>query len=99
MMVLSTIISLAPLLGILGTVVGIIDSFEAISKLGTNSPQAVSGGISKALITTAAGLSLSIITLVPYNYFQSRVRIFAAEAERVTTRLFSLELKDQANAV
>lgn len=98
MMVLNTIISLAPLLGILGTVVGIIDSFDAISQLGTNSPQAVSGGISKALVTTAAGLSLSIITLVPYNYFNTRVRLFVAEAERVATQLLPMELKNQSNA-
>jgi biopolymer transport protein ExbB len=71
--ILDTIITLAPLLGILGTVTGIINSFEALGAAGVENPQAVSAGIAQALITTAAGLIIAIPTLICYNYFQSRV--------------------------
>ncbi|MDA1043802.1 MAG: MotA/TolQ/ExbB proton channel family protein [Verrucomicrobia bacterium] len=65
--VLDTIITLAPLLGILGTVVGIIASFDLLGQAGIEDPKAVTGGIAQALITTAAGLSAAIVTLLPYN--------------------------------
>jgi biopolymer transport protein ExbB len=71
--ILDTIITLSPLLGILGTVTGIINSFEALGAAGVENPQAVSAGIAQALITTAAGLIIAIPTLICYNYFQSRV--------------------------
>jgi len=71
--VLDTIITVAPLLGILGTVVGIIESFEILGSSGINTPKAVTGGIAQALITTASGLTIAIITVFPYNYFNSRI--------------------------
>ncbi len=64
---LDTIITLAPLLGILGTVVGIIASFDLLGQAGIEDPKAVTGGIAQALVTTAAGLSVAIVTLLPYN--------------------------------
>jgi biopolymer transport protein ExbB len=65
---ISTIITVAPMLGILGTVLGIILSFQLLSDPGTSSdPRSVSQGISEALITTAAGLVIAILTLFPYN--------------------------------
>lgn len=78
--VLDTIVTLAPLLGILGTVLGIIESFDVLAVGGIGEPKAVTGGIAKALITTAAGLSVAIVTLIPYNWLVSAV-------ERATTRL------------
>jgi biopolymer transport protein ExbB len=66
-------ITVAPLLGILGTVVGIIESFEILGSSGINTPKAVTGGIAQALITTASGLAIAIITVFPYNYFNSRI--------------------------
>lgn len=73
MAALDTIITLAPLLGIAGTVVGIIISFNILGGSITENPKAITGGIAQALITTAAGLIIAIVTLVPYNYFLTRI--------------------------
>lgn len=71
--ILDTIITLAPLLGLLGTVVGMIGSFDIMSESGMGQPHAVTGGVAEALIATATGLLIAILTLIPYNYFSSRV--------------------------
>ncbi len=83
--VLDTMITIAPLLGILGTVMGIINSFDMLGTSGIENPQAVTGGIAQALITTAAGLSISIITVFPYNYFNSRIKRAAGIMEKYAT--------------
>ena len=70
---LDTIITLAPLLGLLGTVVGMIGSFDIMSEAGMGQPHAITGGVAEALIATATGLLIAILTLIPYNYFNSRV--------------------------
>ncbi|MBN1797422.1 MAG: MotA/TolQ/ExbB proton channel family protein [Spirochaetales bacterium] len=67
--VMETIIAVAPLLGILGTVIGIIDSFNILGLKGIAEPQGVVNGIAEALLTTAFGLLIAIVTLVPYNFF------------------------------
>jgi biopolymer transport protein ExbB len=84
--VLDTIITLAPLLGILGTVLGIISSFELLGDSGIEDPKAVTGGIAQALITTAAGLSIALVTLVPFNYFVAKVNKAAKEINKVAAR-------------
>lgn len=68
-----TIVTLAPLLGILGTVLGIITSFEVMSGGGIDNPTAVTGGIAQALLTTAVGLVVAMLSLIPYNYFSARL--------------------------
>ncbi|MCF6248118.1 MAG: MotA/TolQ/ExbB proton channel family protein [Desulfobacula sp.] len=83
--VLDTMITVAPLMGILGTVMGIISSFDMLGTSGIANPQAVTGGIAQALITTAVGLSISIITVFPYNYFNSRVKRAAGIMEKYAT--------------
>ena len=83
--VLDTIITLAPLLGILGTVAGIIESFELLGEAGIQDPQAVTGGIAQALVTTATGLSVAIVTLLPYNAFTRRVEKVTKYLEKLTT--------------
>ena len=85
--VLDTMITAAPLLGILGTVIGIIHSFDMLGRAGIQDPQAVTSGIAQALITTAAGLLIAIFTLFPYNYFWSKVDKAAVRIEKYATSL------------
>ena len=83
--VLDTIITAAPLLGILGTVSGIIISFDLLGNAGIEDPKAVTGGIAQALITTAAGLSIAIITLLPYNALTRKVEKVTRYLEQLVT--------------
>lgn len=85
--VLDTMITVAPLLGIFGTVIGIISSFEILGVSGIERPQAVTAGIAQALITTAAGLGIAILSVFPYNYFNSRVENAVLTIEKHSTSL------------
>lgn len=80
--VLATVASISPLLGLMGTVTGLIRAFRVISSQGIGDPQALSGGISEALITTVAGLIVAIPTLVLHNYFSRRVERINLEMEQ-----------------
>jgi biopolymer transport protein ExbB len=84
--VMDTIITLAPLLGLLGTVTGIMGAFRAVSESGLD-PNAVSGGIGEALIATATGLGIAMVTLIPYNYFTSKVERLKFELETASTNV------------
>jgi biopolymer transport protein ExbB len=92
--VLDTIITLSPLLGLLGTVTGMIAAFGILSTSGMNQPNAITGGVAEALIATAAGLAIAIATLVPYNYFLSRAEQALDAMERLASRL-DLALREQ----
>ncbi len=70
---LGTIAAISPLLGLLGTVIGMIQVFSVITSVGVGDPGELAGGISKALITTAAGLSVAIPSLIFVRYFRRRV--------------------------
>ncbi|MBW2467004.1 MAG: MotA/TolQ/ExbB proton channel family protein [Deltaproteobacteria bacterium] len=85
--ILDTMITVAPLLGIFGTVIGIITSFEALGSVGIDQPQAVTAGIAQALITTATGLGIAILSVFPYNYFNSRVEKAVVNIEKYATSL------------
>ena len=98
LVVLDTLITLSPLLGILGTVLGIIHSFDLLGSTGIDHPQAVSAGIAQALVTTAAGLAIAIFTLIPYNYFQSRVERAVKLLEKYGTSLEILWNKQNSAA-
>ncbi len=87
MTVLDTMITVAPLLGILGTVLGIITSFKMLGVGGIADPKLVTGGIAQALITTATGLTISIVTVFPYNYFKSRIENSVLVMEKYATSL------------
>lgn len=81
LIVLATIANVAPLLGFLGTVTGMIKSFDALRQAGLSNPGLVAGGISEALITTATGLFIAIPMQIAYNYFTSRINRFVRDIE------------------
>ena len=84
---LGIIASIAPLLGLLGTVVGMIRVFSALMLDGAGHPEALAGGISEALITTAAGLTVAIPSLMLHRFFLRRVDDLVVELERQATHL------------
>ena len=86
--VLATITNIAPMLGFLGTVVGMILSFEIIATHGLNNPGLVARGISVALLTTAYGLIVAFMTQPFYNYFTSRVTSYTRQIETAANILF-----------
>ncbi|MDA7746819.1 MotA/TolQ/ExbB proton channel family protein [Psychromonas sp.] len=81
--ILDTIITMAPMLGILGTILGIIESFNILSAQGVDNPTAVVGGIAQALITTAAGLAVALMALLPYNFFRSHIQKLILHLETI----------------
>ena len=85
--VLDTVITLSPLLGLLGTVTGMIGAFGIMAQAGLNQPTAITGGVAEALIATAAGLGVAIVALVPYNFFQRRAEAMAETIERYGSKL------------
>ncbi len=87
LVILSTIATVAPLIGFLGTVVGMIMSFDIIAKEGLNNPGAVAKGISVALLTTAFGLIVAIPTQSFYSFFTSKIAAFIREMETSTNIL------------
>lgn len=84
---LGTIAAISPLLGLLGTVVGMIKVFSAINASGLGNAGALAGGISEALITTAAGLAVAIPSLIAYRYFRGRVDQLTVEMEQEVLKL------------
>ena len=84
---LGTIAAVAPLLGLLGTVLGMIKVFAEIMTQGTGNASALAGGISEALITTAAGLTVAIPALVMHRYFVGRIDGIVVELEQETIKL------------
>ncbi len=88
MAVLDTIVTIAPLLGILGTVTGIIGAFDMLGGSDIQDPKAVVGGLAQALITTAAGLIIAIGTVIPFNLFRARI---GEETKRIESAATLLE--------
>jgi biopolymer transport protein ExbB len=84
---LGTIASVAPLLGLLGTVAGIIHAFNAITANGLGDPRTLSGGIGEALITTAAGLTVAIPSLIAYRFLRGKVERLVIRMEKEAMKL------------
>jgi biopolymer transport protein ExbB len=84
---LGTIAAITPLLGLLGTVTGMIQAFEAITSEGVGDPRVLSGGIGEALITTAAGLIVAIPALIGYRYLRGLVDFLVVEMEKEAMKL------------
>ena len=93
---LATIVGIAPLLGFLGTVTGMIKAFMQVEALGGNvNASVLAGGIWEALVTTATGLAIGIVIYIFYNYFVGRVRKIAQEMESLSTEIISLKVLTQ----
>jgi biopolymer transport protein ExbB len=96
--ILDTIITIAPLLGLLGTVTGMISSFHVISsKEGMSAPTAITGGVAEALIATATGLAIAITTLVGYNHLNDMIRRTTEDMETRGNQLLNV-LEDAKGA-
>jgi len=84
---LGTVAAVTPLLGLLGTVIGMVQVFTAITTHGVGNPTVLAGGIAQALITTAAGLSVAIPSLIGYRYYRSRVDTLVVDMEKEAIKL------------
>jgi biopolymer transport protein TolQ len=87
MSALATCASVAPLLGLLGTVLGVMDAFIGIASKGSGNIGAVAPGVAEALVTTVAGLAAAIPAVIGYNIFVSRLNVFAGELEGFANEL------------
>jgi biopolymer transport protein ExbB len=85
--VLETVVTAAPLLGLLGTITGMMHSFNLIGGTGLVDPTGVTGGVAQALIATALGLFIAIVALFAFNFFSRRQSQALDEMERLGTRL------------
>lgn len=93
--ILDTVITAAPLMGLLGTITGMMSSFQVLSEKGVNEPNAITGGVAEALIATATGLVIALICLLFYNFLTSKVKGFIYEVESVGSRLVETRLAIQ----
>ncbi|MCW3059949.1 MAG: MotA/TolQ/ExbB proton channel [Capsulimonas sp.] len=99
--VLDTATTIAPLMGLLGTILGMIGAFNAIAaQQHSGSSDAVLGGVSEALYATATGLIIAVVCFVAYNYFAARLRTVTAETEQAATKLINVlvERRHQSHA-
>ncbi|MDP6038359.1 MAG: MotA/TolQ/ExbB proton channel family protein [Candidatus Latescibacteria bacterium] len=87
LVVLETVAGVSPLLGLLGTVLGMIKVFQQVSEAGVGQANLLAGGISEAILTTAAGLFIAIPSLVFYNFFSTRAESLILEIEKYANSL------------
>ena len=95
---LATVSSLAPILGMMGTVFGMIHAFTSIAKSGAMTPEAVAGGIGEALYCTFGGLLVAAMSTVEYNYFTARVSRHVLQVQGAATKLVDRVLSAQSDA-
>lgn len=89
MWLLNLVANTSPLLGLLGTVTGMIQAFNSISKFGTGDPSILAKGISEALYTTAGGLMVAIPCMIFYNYFNKKIDLIISDMEKTSTELLN----------
>ncbi len=87
---LGTIAAIAPLMGLLGTVIGMIKVFAVITTEGVGNPETLAGGISEALITTATGLVIAIPSLIFYRYFRGKISTLVVDMEEQAMKLIEI---------
>ncbi|UJP04689.1 MAG: MotA/TolQ/ExbB proton channel family protein [Nitrosomonas sp.] len=92
---LETIVTAAPLLGLVGTVIGMMSAFQVIGSEGLVNPTAVTGGVAEALIATVVGLAIALIALFGFNFFSRLQSLTMDEMERLGTRLIDNIRLDQ----
>ncbi len=92
---LGTIAAISPLLGLLGTVIGMVKVFAAITVYGVGNPGVLAGGISEALITTAAGLSVAIPSLIGYRYLRGKVDNLVVQMEKEAMKFLEVLVQHQ----
>lgn len=97
LVILETVAGIAPLLGLLGTVIGILKVFNVISELGVGQAAALSGGISEALITTIIGLSIGIPAVVVFNFFTNKAEELILEIEKYSSAILKKVASFQTN--
>lgn len=96
--ILETVVTVAPLLGLLGTISGMIGAFRLFGGSGVVDPGAVTGGVAEALIATAIGIVTAVLALSAYNYFSHRQALVLDEMERLGTRLIDRIRLDRGDA-
>jgi biopolymer transport protein ExbB len=90
--VLDTTITIAPLMGLLGTIMGMMGSFKALNQSGVDDPYAITGGIAEALIATATGLVIALMCVIANNYFNTMVKNCIYEMESAASRLLEARM-------
>jgi len=95
--VIDTVITAAPLMGLLGTITGMMGSFQVLSEKGVNEPSAITGGVAEALIATATGLVIALVCLVAYNYLSTRIKVLIYDVESAASRLVEIRLAVERN--
>lgn len=92
LVIIGTLAVIAPFIGLFGTVMGIIRSFEDIAKKGASNPSVVSAGVAEALIATAAGLFVAILSVVAFNFFKNRTKTAVQQMQIASNRLVEMML-------
>jgi biopolymer transport protein ExbB len=90
--IVDTVITAAPLMGLLGTITGMMASFRVLSEKGVNEPNAITGGVAEALIATATGLVIALLCLIAYNYLTEKVKNVIYDLERAASQLTEARL-------
>ncbi|HTC21508.1 MAG TPA: MotA/TolQ/ExbB proton channel family protein [bacterium] len=93
--VLDTTITIAPLMGLLGTIIGMMGSFKVLTQSGVDDPYSITGGIAEALIATATGLVVALVCVVAHNYFNTRIKNFIYEMESAASRLLEARMASE----